>query len=795
MKSGVFRKAAAAVFALMLLLLAGGAWYLWSMLPRTSGEIAAPELTQTVRMARDGNGVPHIYADNERDGYFALGLAHAQDRLWQMEAFRRAGRGRLSEFAGQSMLRTDRFLRTIGLSRGLTESVEALPPPVRKAVEAYIAGVNRGMATLDTLPLEFALLGIKPEPWIAEDAVVVSRMMSWRLSGNLKAEKMFAALTTALGKGRLATLYADWPGQDEDVFLEFVSRSRKTAGARTPGASASPWLKVSETASNAWAVGGERSATGAPLLANDPHLGLEAPSLWYIARMVVDDRDIVGATIPGLPFHILGQNGHIAWGATSVGADTQDVFVERVDPSDPNRYLVPGGVRDFETSSEIIAVKGEADRTLTVRRTRHGPVLSDVDPVLAEQIRPGHVAALAFATTQGRDTSLAAAYGLAHARSWPEARDALKAMVSPVLNFFVADRAGAVANKVTGRIPVRKAGRGMLPMPGWTGEYDWQGWIAYDALPERVRGADGVLANANNKVAGADAAPMLAHHWHPDLRHRRAVVMLEETGHHDMASFQAIQNDIRAADADLLMPLLSTTKPADERSASALDRLKAWDRRMSTGSDGALIFTAWQRELVKALFADDLGDLFGWFWHYRAPLVARVLESRTSWCGTGEKSEDTTACENVKTQSLKAALDGLSKRLGDDMDAWKWGAVHKATLINPVFARVPGLKYWADLTRPTGGGFYTLGRGAGPLGRDDRAFQHNHGAGFRAIYDLADPSRSRFVVSTGQSGNPFSRHWGDLADLWQRGDMITVTGTAEELTEAGADMLTLKPDG
>ncbi len=789
MKTGVLRKILLTALALVVLTGAGAGWYLANTLPQTAGEIAAPVVGQSVRIARTDRGVPNIFAENERDAYFALGLVHAQDRLWQMEAFRRAGQGRLSEFAGSATLGVDRFMRVIGLSRGLGESFAALPEAVRKSIEAYVAGINHGVATLKALPPEFALLGVEPDPWTEEDVILVARLLSVRLSANLRSEKLFSAMAIRLGPGRMGSLLERWPADQERVLLDLAARRT----ASTPvGELKSPWLPMTETASNAWVVGGARSATGAPLLANDPHLGLEAPILWYLARLVIGDRDLAGATIPGLPFHILGQNGHIAWGATAVGADIQDLFIERLDSADEQKYETPDGSRAFSARTETIAVKGGDAVEITVRESRHGPVLSDFDQAIASRLKAGHVAALAFTTTRGEDTSLATAYGLAHARSWPEAREALRAMVSPSLNFFVADRAGAIANKVTGRIPARKSGTGVLPVPGWTGAYDWQGWVPFDDLPERVAGADGVLGNANNKVAGADAAPLIAHFWHPDLRYRRVKAMLDAREKHDAASFTAMQVDTRAIDADLLLPLLEGVAPADERSRKALEMLKSWDRRMAAGSGAALIFTAWQRELKKALFEDDLGTLFPAFWRYRAPLLARHLEPGSRWCDNAKTNDVIETCGDLKTQSLKDALVWISGQLGEDMSAWTWGALHRATLSHKVLSRVPLVGGLSDLSVPTDGGYYTLNRGAGPIGQG--AFRHNHGAGYRAIYDLGDPAKSRFVITTGQSGNPLSGRWGDFVSLWRNGETVPMTGTLDSLETAGADVLTLKPE-
>lgn len=782
--------ALAAVVILAVAVAALAIWYRSASAPVIEGELAVPGLLEPVRILRDGEGVPHIFAENDRDATFALGVVHAQDRLWQMDTFRRIGAGRMSELAGPATRSIDVFMRTMGFADRALRDYEALPEDIRAAVQAYADGVNHVIDTLPVRPAEYLVLGVEPERWKPEDAILVSKLMSVRLATNFRHEKLYALLAAHLGPGRLGTLFERWPEADEQAFLDVWSR--KTASMSRDILET---LGAVDSASNAWAAAPGRTTTGGALMANDPHLRLDAPILWYLARIVVSDYDLAGATIPGLPFHLLGRNGHIAWGFTSVGADTQDLFIERIDDTAPSRYLTPRGSEPFETRSFEIGVRGEKPQKVSVRVTRHGPVLSDIDPDLAGQVAPGHVIALSYATTQFPDAGLAAAYGLSRARDWNAARQATKDVISPVFNLIVADSEGTVAHRVVGKIPVRREGSGVLPMPGWTGQYDWLGYLSFEQMPETVKTGDGVVVNANNRLDLPEDSPPLTHYWDDSLRFGRASALLDRTGRHSLESFAAIQNDIHASDAEILLPhLLARTKTTDDRLNGALDILIRWDRKMSDGEAAPLIYAAWVRQIGRKLFSDELAGRGDVFERWRVPLIERLLREESEWCddiSTDDRRED---CASVMVDALEQALTDLSNTYGDDPLDWSWGAAHRATLNSPVFMRVPGLSSWADLARATDGGQYTLKRGAGTIGNEAPVFPHNHGAGYRGLYDLAAPENSRFMIATGQSGNPLSKWWGSFVERWAAGQSITLTGTPDTLLSDGARELMLRPE-
>ncbi|HEV2336684.1 MAG TPA: penicillin acylase family protein, partial [Stellaceae bacterium] len=459
---------------LLLLILGGGAYlYLRSSLPQVEGRIVVKGLTAEVTIARDSDGIPLITASDDEDAAFGLGYAHAQDRLFQMELMRRNGAGRLAEIFGPQAVGIDRQMRVLGLYRLAEAEVALLPPPVRRGIEAYAAGVNAFLAThRGALPPEFLLLRFAPEPWRPADTLVWGKQMDLLLAGNYRAELLRARLLRTLSPEDLAVLYPEYPG-DAPTTLAGLARIYRRLPLDRFYAALPPAVGPIY-ASNNWVVDGAHSMSGKPLLANDPHLCFGAPGFWYLARLKTPGREIAGGTVAGAPFVVIGHNDRVAWGFTTTGGDVEDLFIEKVDPKDPGRYLLPdGGSEPFASREETIAVKGTAPVSLTIRATRHGPVLSDTLP--AGSAEAGYVLSLAATFLSGDDATAQALWGIDRAGDWNGFRTALESWVAPQENIDYGDRAGTIGFIAPGRIPIRKHGNGRLPVPGWTGEYDWTG--------------------------------------------------------------------------------------------------------------------------------------------------------------------------------------------------------------------------------------------------------------------------------------------------------------------------------
>lgn len=788
----LIRIAIAVAVLLLLPPLVMGGLFLWmrGQQPQTNGTIALPGLDTPVEVARDAHGVPHIFATNERDAYRALGYVHAQDRLWQMETMRRAGSGRLAELigtkAGDFAVRNDRLMRTLGVRRSAEAMVATLSAQARDAFEAYAEGVNGYLKTRpEALPIEFQILRHTPEPWTPADSLVWAKLMALQLSGNYRDELFRARLLDRLTPQQLDDLFPpDPPGSPVTLATELRGLNLQQQMQRI--LAALPDLGF-DTASNEWALTGARSSTGKPIVANDPHLGLDAPILWYLARIVTPDLTLAGPTVPGVPLHILGHNGKVAWGFTTTHSDTQDLFVEKLDPQDPTRYATPDGTLPFETRTETIRIDGQPDETLTVRETRHGPVISDLEGATPS----GHVLALSFPGLSDDDSSAEALYRLNHAENAEGVREALRLHVAPQQNVVYADRMGEVGLISPARVPIRRKGDGRVPVPGWTGEYDWTGFLPYYALPQAVNPPSGQFVNANNAIVGADYPYRIASEWPDPSRAKRIVEMLG-SGRHSVEDVARQQMDVVSLPARELLPELLKYPVPRGMAADAAALLKGWDGSMARDRPEPLIFEAWLRELVRVVFADELGPDFASYWDLRPAALARVLRERPQSCDDSGTSA-TESCGDAIAAALTDALTALEKRHGSTVSRWRWGDEHRAALKHRMLAGLPLIGGWGDLSIETDGGFFTVNRGTTRVRDAAAPFAHVHGAGYRGVYDLADLDNSRFVIATGQSGNPLSRHWGDLVTLWRDGGALRLSGDRGTLTAAGAEVLTLTP--
>ena len=603
---------------ILLLVVSTGGWlWLRSSLPRTEGEISLLGIKQAVEIKRDRYGIPHIRAKTERDAYFALGFVHAQDRLWQMDFQRRLGAGRLSEVIGPPTLPTDRYMRTLGLHRLAKISAARLSPKTRAAVDAYTAGVNAYLESRNgAWPIEFYLLRYRPEPWTPADSLVWGKIMGIFLSRDWREEALRARIKEKLGGRDLTTLFPDYPGDGPRTLASIWP------GIQNPLAVAS--------ASNAWVLSGNRTVSGKPLLANDPHLRFRTPGIWYLARIETPELSLTGATVPGVPFMLLGHNQKIAWGITSAESDVQDLFIEKLEPSDPTWYRTPEGARPFITQTETIRVRGQGDVTLRIRRTRHGPVLSDMSPELKALAPAGNVIALATPALREDDRGSEALYKLNHARNWPQFQDALRDWHSPHVNFTYADTEGNIGFFAPARLPLRRAGDGRLPAPGSSGSHDWVGTIPYDDLPKAFNPRRGWIANANNPPSRASQTA--GRPRTPGYRARRIASMITAKPRHDIASMTNMQRDNLSLAARDLLPLLLRTRPKTERAARAHALLRGWDGTMARSIPQPLIFTAWLKALNRRLFADELGTLFA-VYHGLRPLSTKSALTRDKyWC-------------------------------------------------------------------------------------------------------------------------------------------------------------------
>jgi penicillin amidase len=759
----VIRRGLAGLCALLLVLGAGLWLYLLSSLPLTDGRLVVSGSKAEIRIERDTDGVPLITAQDDEDAAFGLAFVHAQDRLFQMELQRRYGAGRLAEIFGPEAVTIDRQMRVLGLYRAAEAEIPFLSATVRRGLEAYAAGVNAFLASRrGALPPEFLMLRFAPDPWQAADSLVWGKLMALRLGGNYRGELQRARMARTISAPDLAFLYPEYPKDAPTTLSEMLPIYRRLPlGALYE---ALPPVVGPIYASNNWVVDGRHSASGKPLLANDPHLEFGAPGFWYLARLKTPQHEIAGGTAAGSPFVLVGHNERIAWGLTTTTADVEDLFVERVDPTDPGRYLTPQGTAPFASRQETIAVRGEAPVDVTIRTTRHGPVLSDVlPPGVAD---PGFVLALAATFAIPQDRSAEALWELDRATDWPSFREALRNFVGPMQNIVYADVDGTIGFIAPGLVPIRGRGDGWLPAPGWTGEYDWVGFVPFAALPCAINPTSGHFVSANNKIIPDSYPYFLGRDWDLPNRAERIEALLAATPVQTPASSAAIEADTLSLMAQRLVPLMTRVSAPDEASIEAIGRLRRWDLYMDSNKVEPLLFTAWLREFSREILFDRLGDAAAGYWDLKPRVIEAVLTEHEGWCDDPKQPGQRNCAERLAA-SLRAALAQLRQAYGADMMQWQWGRAHAAEFANPVFSRIPVLRDWLGVSIPTSGGYDTLNRGPSTIRDDAQPFAQRFGAGLRIITDLGAPDEARMMITPGQSGNPLSDHFADLLRRWR----------------------------
>ena len=778
------------VVALVVLAVGAIAAIFYRAMPDYAGAASLPGLSGEVRVYRDAYGVPHIFAPSMNDAARALGYIHASERLYQMEIQRRAGQGRLAEIAGADLVGVDRFIRTLGFYRLAQSSLAALRPEARAYLQAYADGVNAFLATHQgRLPPEFLILGDNPEPWKPADSLVWGKLMGLQLSSNYAVEEERALLAQKIPPEMARLLYPAAPAGSPITTLPSGGAAHSEIPAARDRLGA--LIGVDHGASNEWVVAGARTETGKPILANDPHLGIEAPILWYLARIVTPGLSLKGATVPGLPVVLLGQNDHIAWGFTTADTDTQDLFVETVDPKNPSQYLTPDGAQPFIEREEAIHVKNAPDVVLKVRATRHGPVLSDVDEKLAGLAGAGKVVALAFTGLGDHDTTTEAIIGVNSAQNWDQFLQALKSFQTPTQNIVFADTAGNIGFISPGLVPLRKSGEGLMPAQGASGDNDWTGFVPFEQLPQVYDPPIGFLFNANNANVTDDHVPTFGRDWEENYRARRIQQFFDTIDKHSLDTSAMMQADIVSLAATDFLPFLKRIAPADERAGQALAMLAGWNGAMDKDRPEPLIFEAWLRALHRIMIEEKTGLPLSEEGPYDAMALFSLINDHPQWCDVPQKPDPD--CRATMTRALDEALALLARRDGADMSQWRWGKEHVAVLTHKLYSHVPLLDRLSDLSRPSSGGFYTLDRGEDFSPEADHPFARTRAGAFRGLYDLGDPDKSRFMIATGESGHIFSPHYGDLVPLWSEGKSITLAGSEDDLRRNGAQALVFTP--
>lgn len=792
--------------------------------PDTDGELILSGLQDQVEIYRDEYGVPHIYAQNEADLFFAQGYVHAQDRFWQMEFWRHVGQGRLSEIVGEATLDSDKFIRTMGWNRMAADTVayyQSEEPDYYAVLEAYSAGVN---AYIDEhrneLSVSQTILGLvndkwEIEPWLPLHTVAWGVVMSDDLGGNWSSELTRARMIRELGEATVANLLPTYPYNNRPVIApttDQVNELPEAAALRQIMAQVD-WDDVNldvingrpETGfalgarpfagSNNWVIGGEHTDTGRPLLANDPHLSIQMPSIWYEVGLHAPGYDVRGLSFAGVPGVIIGHNDKIAWGLTNVGPDVQDLFIEKINPSNPNQYEFMDEWQDMEIVPEVIKVNGGDDVTINVRITRHGPIINEIPSVARRLEGQNDVLALRW-TAQEPSRVLQSVILLNQAQNYEDYREALRFWDGPSQNVVYADVEGNIAYQMPGLVPIRKNGDGLVPVPGWTGEYEWEGWLPYEELPALLNPERGYIVTANHAVVDEDYPYFINTYWADGDRGQRIINMIEGElngdGQVSAADIARIQFDSKSLVAESYIPLFANLSSSDAQVQAAIERLRGWDRQLRRDSVPAALFEIFRMNLAYALLADEVGEdnvsTFG-----GNVLLHQLADDPQAiyWDDVTTTAVETR--EDILLQALTDTIAWFEENVGGDMNDWTWGSIHTATFVSAPLGQ-SGIGPVESLVNrgpfPADGGPSIVNANSWSWSNPAAVTGH---PSMRMIVDMSDLEASQIVIPTGQSGHPSQKHYDDQIKLWLNGEYHPMRFGREAVEAAVSDVLILQP--
>ncbi len=772
--------------------------------PVTTGTLDLPGLRAKVEVFRDRWGLPHIYAANHHDLFMAQGFVHAQERMWQMEVNRRLAKGQLAAAFGAVALDTDRLTRTLGFTRLAQADLALLDDHALEALEAYAGGVN---AFLDRrrLPVEFRLTGVRPDRWTPLDTLAFGRVMIFNLSNGWANELVRAQLIEKLGPARAADLEIQWPERDlptlpDGIVFNRLQPDGKLTAERGPFLGRG--LDGGGHGSNAWAIAGWRSTTGKPLLCNDMHLHLTTPGVWYMNHLVGGDYEVTGVSLPGAPGVIIGHNARIAWGATLTLSDTQDVFVEKLDPANPGRYEFKGEWLECEVSREAITVKGRAaPHVEEVRLTRHGPIVGQLVKGAGETIALSSYALRPSTTVSGF-------VNLDRAQGWDDFVEAARRITAPSLNIVYADVDGNIGYWVAGTHPVRAQGQGTVPLPGWSGEYEWVGEIPFEAMPHALNPERGYVVTCNHRIVGTDgpAGRLYPHYlgsgWMNGYRAQRLVAEIERKGRVSPEDCRSFQVDFHSLPGLELVRRLQDIATADPEAGLALKLLREWNGWLGADSVGGAVYQVTLSRLVQNLIGATLGpELRDKFMGAKGPHP--LLVPTTEFIGHSTVTvfkmlddpdsvwvKEAGGREKVIEKSLTEAARWLRQTLGPDPAGWQWGKLHTITFPHSLAVQPPLDKVFNLGPHPIGGDTDTVCQTA--FMPDAPYAEIAFAPSYREIVDLGDLTRSVHIAPPGNSGVLGDPHYGDLLPLWLKGEYIPALWKREQVEKEGAERVELQ---
>ena len=751
------------LLALLVVLAVAAVWLVRRPWPQTSGTLAVAGLAAPVEVIRDAWGIPNLYAQNEHDLFFAQGYTHAQDRLWQMEMNRHVSSATLSQLFGRATLDADRYLRTLGMHRNAEKSWKLLEPGTQAVLTAYAEGVNAYVEThRGRLPLEFSILHVNPRPWSPVDSLAWVEMMAFSLGQNHQLELTRASLVPLLGDDGMRRFMPGYPDTDPLIVSPAEGHYQPPGGPLLATLLGGPPLA---RGSNAWVVHGSRTATGRPILANDTHLGLEMPSVWYENGLHGGRFDTTGFSFAGMPLVIIGHNSHIAWGISSMNGDVQDLYVETM--NERGQYKVGEEWRDPEIVKEAIPLPDGTTEPVEVKITRHGPILNDV-----ADLKGKPPVALRWTAYDGSRT-LDAILHMDLAADWAGFRQALSAWGAPALNFVYADVDGHIGYQATGKIPLRVPGHlGLVPVDGAGGKFEWQGTIPFEEMPNLFDPPSGFIVTANNKVVADSYPHFIGLDYADPYRAARIAERLSAAPHISLEEMETVQADVHSLGAAAFVPYLAAVKPANDLETRALAEVQHWNLDFTTDSAGATIYFAWYRNLLPDILGDELGEK--WMKTGRgmlsaqAPMFVRLMKEGTSPWFDDKRTPQKETRDDIVRRSFSEAVRWLAGQLGNDPAQWKWGRLHTVVFAHQPFGNsgiAPLIKLFNGKSVPVPGETVTIDAAIPSL---EDPFHASFGSSQRLLADLGDLSRSLAVNSTGQTAQLFHRHREDQILLWSR---------------------------
>ena len=767
--------------------------YLYSAQTEPAGIKEIPGLQEKVQITFDASDIPHIKANSSADAFFALGYLHATERSWQLEVNRRLASGRLSEILGNKTVAIDRFIRTLGIKSAATKQFEHYPIQTKRLLQAYADGVNSGNAQLGwALPLEYFLTGSKPGHWSPSDSVAWMLMMALDLGANWHKELERLELSQFLNTEQVWEVMPPYaPGEAvSNIDFSKLYRDLKVFNPNPPvKENKSKKLPTTELAmnelpggmdgvgSNNWALSGKLSSSGKPLLANDPHLGLSAPAIWYFAHLEAPGMNVIGATLPGIPAVVLGRTDSFAWTFTNTGPDVQDLYIEQLDSLKPGTYRGPDGPLAFKVREEVIGIKDEAPLRFVVKESRHGPVISDSFARAKRAIDTERFAlALRWTALDIENQSVVGLIDMNHAQDLAAFEGALRKHYAPMQNVVMADVLGNIYYQAAGVAPQRTLHKGLYgiaPAPGWDKQYDWASYIPFEQLPSSRNPESGWIATANQKILARNDSNPLTGDWEMPTRYDRIVQLIQAKPIHDFASMKMMQADTLSLGATPLLNLFKASKPKHPLGPEALALSKDFAGEMTVDSSAALIFNAWADQLTRRLFS-RLSYLFTERYgsrSFRQALLLQLENPNSPWCDD-PKTVAIESCQEASSLAFDEALIELSTRYGNTAKNWRWGDAHIAVSEHRPFSKVPVLGDLFNLKQAFPGDSFTVNVGRLELLRSDNPYETKQAPSMRALYDLADLEKSLFIYQAGQSGWVQNKLYRNMSPLWAKNEYL-----------------------